>query len=186
MNVAKHKHPKHADAPDTDDAPDETDATNPAAIEGEAGAEPGPGAPPTPPVPAPAPVLPPTAPEKPAAGLIPPAKTAPAGPRSPMPQAAPPPAAPGTGAPATTEILPPGKSGAPLTVENPVAVKAAADAAGGPMRKARVSVPGTTIAAVDVEVPADAPNQVQAAIVAAMTKLGIWNFGTAPTVEWVE
>lgn len=53
-------------------------------------------------------------------------------------------------------------------------------------RRATVSVPGTHVKDVAVEVPADAKDPQAAAIEAAKLKLGIWNFGAGPVVEFLE
>jgi hypothetical protein len=54
------------------------------------------------------------------------------------------------------------------------------------MTRAKVTMTGTHVGSVIVEVPNDAPNRTVAAIEAAKAKLGVWSFGVGPTVEFLQ
>lgn len=54
------------------------------------------------------------------------------------------------------------------------------------MRKARVTIAGTHVGAIDVEYPADAPDRTTAAIEAAKAARGIVSFGAGPQVEFLD
>jgi hypothetical protein len=102
--------------------------------------------------------------------------------------AAPPPPAPGNpdpaaklGAGATAPPAPPSPHGDPDSA-SPLPVKRTASSG---MRLARVTIPGTHVGTIDVEIPAAlaGPEAVTAAIRAAKEKQGISAFGAQPVVE---